>query len=867
MRCLRFLTAALLAVSLIGIPDVSTAQAQPQLPLSIDTPVPGTDGYDDAIPTPDEVIGHQIGTRHTAPYQVVQYFEAVAEVSDRVTLERHGETYGGRPLIHAFVTSPENHGRIDQIREANRQLTEAPGEVSDAMLADRPAVAYMGYSVHGDEASGTEAAVLLLYHLAAGSGPEVEAVLDDVVTIIDPLFNPDGRDRFVSWVNSNRGGTPTADPQSREQNQPWPGGRTNYYLFDLNRDWLPVQHPESQGRVELFQSWRPQVLTDFHEMGSEATYFFQPGIPSRTNPNTPQRNQDLTAEIATYHADYLNQIGSLYYSEESYDDYYYGKGSTYPDINGAIGILFEQASSRALKQETSKGVMTYAFTVRNQFMTSLSTLKAITEMRTDLLAHQRDFFANVDDELEDVPTQAYIVDLSSKRTRAQAMAQVLQRHDVDMYELSRQVQAGGRTYQPGEAYVVPLDQRQGRFINAAMERVTSFPDSLFYDVSTWSLPLAFGVEYATYEDDADELLGDELTSTAFDGGQLVGGRSDYAYVMEWGRYFAPRALYRLQEAGIRPRIMTDPFTVQMGGTSHAFDRGAIVIPVTQHDVPSDTVQAVVQRVVDQDHVRVYAANTGLTPSGPDLGSRGSEVLPQPTIALITGTGSGSRYGGTSAYNTGEVWHLLSERFGIPVTLLDLSDVSYADLGWYNTMVLAGGSFDDLPADKIESWVRDGGRLIALEDATEWPIETEMVPLEAKEANLDSLFQDTPYDQLSDAYGAQQIGGSIFQAELDVTHPLAYGYDESVPVFRVGNDFYAPSTRPGATIATYSETQPRLSGYVSEEMENMARGSVSIEAHDVGSGSVILMMDNPNFRAFWWGTNGLFLNAVFFGSVF
>lgn len=866
MRSIRFLSFTLLALFFMAAAG-APAVAQPQLPFSMETPVPGVDAYDDAIPTPEEIIGHQIGTKHTAPHQVVAYFEAVAEASDRVVLEQHGETYGGRPLIHAFVTSPENLGRLDEIQAANRQLSEAPDEVTDAMLEDRPAVAYMGYSIHGDEASGTEAAVLLLYHLAAGSGPEVDAALNNIVTIIDPLFNPDGRHRFTSWVNSNRGETPTADPQSREQNQPWPGGRTNYYWFDLNRDWLPVQHPESQGRIGLFQSWRPQVLTDFHEMGSEATYFFQPGIPSRTNPNTPQRNQDLTAEIATYHADYLDTIGSLYFTEESYDDYYYGKGSTYPDINGAIGILFEQASSRALEQETSKGVLTYAFTVRNQFTTSLSTLKAITEMRTDLLAHQRDFYANVDETLDDEPVQAYIVDMADKRTRAQAMAQVLQRHDVDLYTLNRSVQAGGQTYQPGEAYVVPLDQRQGRFIQAAMEQVTTFPDSLFYDVSTWSLPLAFGVDYTAYEDDADDLLGEAMESAAFDGGQLVGGQSDYAYVMEWGRYFAPRALYKLQGAGIRPRIMTDAFTTDLGGTTHSFEPGAIVIPVRQRRVPSDTVHAVVRRIVDEDYVNVYGVQTGLTPSGPDLGSRGSEVLPQPTIALLTGTGSGSRYGGSSAYNAGEVWHLLSERFNIPVTLLDLSSVGYADLSRYNTLILAGGNFDSLPTDKIRSWVQDGGRLIALEDATEWPIDNDMVNLEEKEAGLDSLFRETPYDQLSDAYGAQQIGGSIFQAQLDETHPLAYGYDASVPVFRVGNDFYAPSDQPGTTVATYSETQPRLSGYVSEEMEDLARGSASIEAHEIGSGSVILMMDNPNFRAFWWGTNGLFLNAIFFGSVF
>ena len=853
--CVAVVLAAVLAVPV----------AAQDLPITIDTPVPGTNSYDESIPTPQEVIGYTIGERHTAPYQVIDYFEAVAEASDRVTLKEHGRTHGGRRLIHAFVTSPENHQRLDEIKAANQRLTSSPNEVTDAELEDMPAVAYMGYSIHGDEASGTEAAVLLLYHLAAGSGPDVDAALNNVVTIIDPLLNPDGRNRFVDWVNGNRGETPTVDGQDREHNQPWPGGRTNHYWFDLNRDWLPVQHPASQGRIDVFQEWRPQVLTDFHEMGSEATYFFQPGIPSRTNPNTPQDNQELTGRIAGYHADYLDEIGSLYYTRESFDDFYYGKGSTYPDINGAVGILFEQASSRALKTETSKGVMDYDFTIRNQFTTSLSSIKAITEMRTDLLRHQRDFYANVPEVLEDVSTRAYVIDMSDKRSRAQALAKVLQRHRVKLYQLNENINADGRSFQAGQAYVVPIEQEQGRFVKAVMERTTTFPDSLFYDVSTWSLPLSFGVDYAEYQRNPDDLLGDELAPIEYDGGEVVGGQSEVAYVMEWGRYFAPRAVYRLQEAGIRPRLMTEGFSAPVGGQNRDFERGAIVIQVEQRGVEPQQVHDLVREIANQDHVSVYAVDTGMTPMGPDLGSRGSEILEQPEIALLTGTGGGSGYG-ASPYNAGEVWHLLSERFDMRVSLLDINRVDRDALDRYNTMILAGGSFSALPTEEVRDWVRSGGRLIALEGGVRWPISEGMVELDRKPFDVDSLLQDVPYDEISDTYGAQQIGGSIFQTELDVTHPIAYGYDETVPVFRSGTTFYEPSTEPGASVGTYSESNPRLSGYASDEMLELARGSASIEAHEIGGGAVILFMDNPNFRAYMYGTNGLFLNAIFFGGV-
>ena len=829
----------------------------------METPVPGTESYDDAIPRPSEVIGHQIGTRHTRPAQVVDYFQAVAEASDRVVLRSHGRTYEGRRLIHAIVTSPENHDNLEQIRQANRQTALQPSQVSDADLEDRPAVVLQGYSIHGDEASGTESSILFLYHMAAGNGPSVDAALENAVTIVDPMFNPDGRDRFVDWVNQNRGETPTADPQDREHNQPWPGGRTNHYWFDLNRDWLPVQHPSSQGRIDYFHDWKPQVLTDFHEMGAEATYFFQPGIQSRTNPNTPEINQRLTGRIAQRHANYLERIGSLYYTRESFDDFYYGKGSTYPDINGSIGILFEQASSRALKRETSKGEMTYAFTVRNQFMTSLSTMRAVVEMRTDLLQYQRDFFANREEALEDTDTRAFVVDASDHSTQARALAKVLDRHDVRMYELGESVEANGQTFEAGEAYTVPLDQPQGRFVKAAMEQTSSYPDSIFYDVSTWSLPLAFGVDYAAVTEAPSQ--GNPIDDVSYQSGDVIGGRSQYTYILPWGSYYAPRAVQRLHNNDIRPRVMTDPFTARVGGETQSFDRGAMVIRVRQRGVPTDSVHAVVQRIAAEDYVDVYAVDKGLTPSGPDLGSRGSEILEPPKVALITGTGGGSRYGGASPYNAGEVWHLLSERMNVPVSLVNLSDVEYADLDRYNTMVLAGGDFDDLPTEKVKGWVEEGGTLIGIEDAVEWPIEHGLVDLTERSVDIDSLVHDRAYAELPEAYGAQGIGGSIFEANLDTTHPIAYGYEETVPVFRVGTGFYDPSDTPGASVATYDET-PRLSGYLSEEQEEVAAGAASIEAHEMGGGQVVLFMDNPNFRAFWYGTNGLFLNAVYLGQV-
>ncbi|MEM9666647.1 MAG: M14 family zinc carboxypeptidase, partial [Bacteroidota bacterium] len=317
MRSFARLCLSLIVVLASGVAPAAL-QAQ-DLPLALDVPTPpGVTGYDPAIPTPEEVLGHELGMKHTVPLEVVRYFEAVAAVSDRVVMAEYGRTYEGRPLIYTVVTSPSNHARLETIRQQNLRLSDAPDEVSDADLGAMPVVVFHAFGVHGNEPSTTDSALLYLYHLAAGQGPGVEDALEDAVLIIDPMLNPDGRDRFADWVNRHNGPVVNPDPQHTEHSEPWPGGRTNHYWFDLNRDWLPLAHPESQGRVELYHAWRPQVLTDHHEMGSNATYFFMPGIPSRVNPNTPTINQELTAQIGAFHAQYLDEIGALYYSKESF---------------------------------------------------------------------------------------------------------------------------------------------------------------------------------------------------------------------------------------------------------------------------------------------------------------------------------------------------------------------------------------------------------------------------------------------------------------------------------------------------------------------------------------------------------------------
>ncbi len=840
-----------------------TGSAQ-QLPFSEYIPLQGVEWYDESIPKPEDIIGHRIGTRHTESLQAVKYFRAVTEASDIAAMYEYARSYQNRPLVYAVVTSRENHNRLEEIREQNVRLTTDAASVTNEELEDMPVIVYLGYNVHGREASCTEAAMLILYHLTAGRGEGIETLLENTVVLIDPNMNPDGRDRFVNWVNMNRGGVHTTDTQDREHNEPWPGGRGNHYWFDLNRDYFPLAHPESRGKVDVYQKWRPQVFADFHETGRPHTsHFFQPGIPERTHPLTPEINQELTMAIAGYHADIHDKMRQPFWTREIYDDFYYGKGSTYPDVQGTVGILYEQRSSRALEAEMENyhhETLHFKRTVRNQTASSLSTLQGSMELRLELLKYQRDFFAGASDRFRDYEVKAYVVDRSEYPNRAQALVDNLRRHRVRIFELERRYESEERTFEPGEAYIIPMNQPQQQFIRAMMEKRTEFPAETSHDVSTWTMPLTFGTPYAEIRRDPVPFTGNEVTGFGFSGGEFTGTlETNVGYVMEWGRYFSPRALYRLQDAGVVTRVMHEEMTVPAGGEMYELGRGSIIIPVDQPVVTPQELREIVKKLPEKDHVRVFGVERGLFPAHPDFGSPSSHVLDKPRVALLTGRGA-------SSYNAGEVRHLLNERYKMPVTQLEIDMAANADLDRYNVIVVAGGSYGGLDPDIVKEWVRRGGTVIGIETGASWLNENGLANLEPYSLDLDEMFLDYSYAEQGALYFSQNIEGSIFEARIDNSHPVAYGYGSTVPVFRSMNTFYGKSRERGTNIAVYGK-DPLLSGFLSDELNALAEDKVSIVARREGRGRVILMFDNPNFRSHWHGTNLLFANSIFFGQTF
>lgn len=560
--------------------------------------------------------------------------------------------------------------------------------------------------------------------------------------------------------------------------------------------------------------------------------------------------------IAAYHAEQLDAIGSLYYSEESFDDFYYGKGSTFPDINGSIGILFEQASSRSLETKTPTGTLHYAFTAKNQFATSLSTLKAVAALRTELLGYQRDFYRGADEFARESGIDAYLISDGGSAGRASGLIEILRRHRIDVYRLARTVETDGVTFEAAHSYIVPLAQQQARLIEAVMEETDTFTDSLFYDVSAWTLPRAFNLPFAEWRSNTRGLIGDPVDEAARSGGRIVGSDSPHAYLVPWGEYYLPKELYALQEKGVHVRMATRQFTSDIGGDLREFDPGTLIVPATQDGVSASDIRVAVAALAEAVGIDVYAPNTGLTPAGPDLGTGTAPVLEKPRVAILSGSGS-------SSGSVGEIWHLLSERFRLPVSLLEVDQVGRSDLDRYNVIITTGSGGD---ADALKAWVRSGGTLIATGGGASWVASNEFISLERRDFDTDSLLTGLPYEDLSATRGAQSLGGSIFRAVVDVTHPLAYGYDASVPLFRRGTTFFDAPESPGSAVATYAD-QPLISGYATSHHLDAAAGAMAVAAIGFGRGNVVTMADSPVFRAFWWGPSSFLTNAIFLTNVY
>ncbi|MCB0279378.1 MAG: zinc carboxypeptidase [Calditrichaeota bacterium] len=828
--------------------------------VSLDYYLPNSMNYISTVSQPKDVLGFQIGDWHLRPDQIDHYFKLLAEQSDRVQLIKTGESHEQRGLYLLVISDPSNLKQIDKILTERQKLRD-PNVSRSVNIEQLPAIVWLGYSVHGNEASGSNSAPLTAYFYAAANNAKTIELLKQTIILIDPHNNPDGLNRFANWANMHKSKNLVADPYSREHRENWPGGRTNHYWFDLNRDWMPLQHPESQARVREYHKWLPNIVTDHHEMGTNSTFFFEPVHQNRFNQTTPISTYEITRKIAKYHQKALDEIGSLYYSKEDYDDFYVGYGSSYPDITGGIGLLFEQASSRGHLQSSIHGDVSFAFTIRNQVKVAISTVNAAWEMRSELNEHIRNFYQESLDLASEDETVAYLLG-SNDPARNSYLASILSQHQINLFNLAKNTRLNGYTYVAGRDMLVPLKQAQYRLITSLFKNHLSFADSSFYDISTWNLAHSFNMNFTKLDDEdrLNDIIGKQYN---LDHGMVKSvelGKSNYAYLLKWDSYNSFRAINRLLKNDIILKVAQRRFSIDQ----QEFQPGTIMLPLAIQRDKSKLIEEIRQEILAKDNIITYAVNTGFVAQGIDLGSSNFAPVNQVKPLVLAGDG-------TSSYEIGEIWHLLDTRLELPLTMLETDYINSVDLANYTTLIMTSGRYDisNVGKEHIHNWLKQGGTLITIGSAASWLKQSNLAELDfiqAERINSETVNVRRDYERAPAFSAAAAIGGSIFMTDLDISHPIAYGFEKrDLPYLKRGSTIIKPLQNPYNTPLLIKKNS-LLAGYISKSNQQLVEGSAAVSIIGVGRGRIIVFADDPNFRSFWYGTNRLFMNALIFGQI-
>jgi hypothetical protein len=852
---------AIFAISLLFAPGVLAAQHSYAAAGAT---------FDPRVPTPRSVLGYEVGERFTPHHMVLRYFERVAQASPRVVLDTLGHTFEGREYVTAIVTSERNHARLAQIRADARRLADPRGGTAaemDAVVARMPSVVLLAYTVHGGEASGTEASLATLYQMAAGSDAGTQALLDSVVVLIDPIQNPDGHERHVQDVMRKRslfGADPTQG--GLHQGGSWPGARTSHYHFDLNRDWFLHSHPETRARVGLFFDWWPHVVADLHEMGSNSTYFFAPPMEP-INKNVSESVRNWWETFGEANAAAFDAYGWPYFRREGYDEFYPGYGVSWPILNGAVGMTYEQASSSSGAIRRQDGtVLTLSQAARNHYTTSIATITTAGNRRTALV---RDYLAERRANATPTAGVARTILLErDARGRADSLVAAMQRNAVEVTTVSA-LPADAQPFphtsgsRAGPFYAIDLAQPQGRLARALMEpeanldsafiteelerRRTGMPDR-FYDITAWSLPMAFGVRAWTSR--SAPAGGQPLAAMTPAAGSVVGGRGAHGYAFAPGSEVSLRLLASLFRDSVRVYFAPRAFRVANGD----FPSGAFVVRAAAN---APTVHETITRAAAASGAHVVALSSAMVQSGTDLGSNSVFPLTAPRVGILGGPPvQGNSFGFS--------WYVMEQRLGYPVTLVDADLAGGAGMSQLDVLVVpsAGGMANALGENgqrRLAQWVRDGGTLITLEGATSW-LATEALGL----TGLRPRRADTT------AVGPTSgLAGAMLRVEGDTLSPLLAGVDPtSLGVLMRGNQAYeAPrNAAPQEVVLRFAPRERlRLSGYLWPENWNRHAGAVYLWTESAGAGRVVGFASDPNFRDLSRGQLPIFANAVFFGA--
>lgn len=849
---------------------------------------PKTQNFDSKVPSPEQFLGYHIGTHYTRHDKIVAYFKELSKTSNRVHVQTIGKTYEEREQIIVTITSPDNYDNLESIRKEHLTLIDPDKPI---LSKSSPVIINLGYSVHGNESSSGEVSLLIGYYLAANKDLETESWLKEAVIFIDPSLNPDGRDRAANWYNSYKSFPPVADGNDKEHQEAWPGGRTNHYFADLNRDWLNLVHVESRNRVAFFHQWYPNVQIDFHEQGANATYYFEPTPKRHESPIIPQFLYDQNAVLAQYHAKALDEIGSLYFTKENYDNLSPIYGSTYPKFYGSLAATFEEASSGGIIRETSNGILTFPFSIRNHLATSFSTIKGAVAEKENLFKVQKELFKYAISQAKTSSTKAYVFGDSQDKNLTSKFLELLLSHRVLVHELSNDLQIDGKKFEKGSAFIVPAEQPNYLIVHSLFEE-NSLTDSLYYDNTGWSIIHAYGLQYSKIASTTFE-KGKAVDKIVHPQGSLIGTISEYAYIADFTDFNASKLLSQLLSNGVLVKVAYKPFTsIIHENKKKRFSYGSLIVPVVGQHISKDSLYQLITKLSISSRINFYSVTSGFNAEGIDLGSSNIRTIRKPEVALAFGQG-------VTTSEAGQIWFLLSNHLGLPVVKIDPANFNRLSLKRYTTLILPGGSYsswDKTVVDKIKNWVNDGGTLITFQNASAWAIQNEIVkervlPSDIESArsinaaNLNTVQRNTSTETLpavnngdktanknvqlerfdfvtqQDKEGAKRINGAIFVSDIDITHPIAFGLtSRKLYINKNGSTLLAQSSNPYSTVAKYTE-KPFVNGYASKQNINRVSNSAAILHSQSGSGQVVLFADDPTYRSYWLGTTRLFLNSV------
>ncbi|ABO21977.1 M14 family zinc carboxypeptidase [Shewanella loihica] len=806
---------------------------------------------DSSLASPSEFLGYPLGQWHLRHDQINYYLKQLAQNSPRVSLESTGQSHETRQQLTAVITSAANQARLAEIVQGRQQ-------VKAGKAPESPLIIWLAYSIHGDEASGAHAALEVSYRLSQNQEPWVQELLDKAVVLITPSQNPDGLDRFSTWTNNYTGKVKVSDENHNEHRQNWPAGRRNHYFADLNRDWLFLRHPESQGRIALFHKWQPHYLGDFHEMGHNQTFFFQPGVPTRTHPLTPKENQVITSKLASFHAKALDESKQRYFTKQMFDDFYYGKGSTYPDINGAVGILFEQASVRGQQQDSENGLLRFSQAINNQIATSFSSLKGALALADELKQYQSRFYQRKDKHPPSGREAGFLLGAPGDPGRRDDLAQLLSRHGIAFFYLKDKMQQGRHQYSQDDSLFVPINQPQKTLLLAMFDLRTEFEDATFYDVSSWNLAFSYNLQMARNVNlNVDDLLTepharvpDTLSS------------NNVAVLIDWRQQNAAPMLQTLLSEGVRVKFAAKPFSLKVDGQSLNMEAGTLQIPVAQAAMTPRELIDRLTSLAEQYRVQLQGVDSGLASSGIDLGSPDFHDIAPIKALVVTGYG-------TSSAEVGELWYFMDNLIGAPLTQVDISRLPSIELAAYTHLFLMDGSYanlDEKYARKLGQFAIEGGVIVAQKGALQWLSKGNLLKSDIREKRYFSQLFATDGLSFGDKAkldARQAIGGAVLALDLDTSHPITFGLGTNrLPVLKNKVFGLSKSQAPFITAASYAD-EPLLDGFLAEEYQRSLSQTPAIVVERHGKGALVALADNLLFRNIWLGSQKVYANSLYF----